>query len=367
MQIDFYSHYVKLIKEHIILSDTKELAIFPLGKQGVLFKNILNNVFGIKEQYIIDNMLCQYREDVISDEELKKIDCNNLTVVLTATDESLNHRMEEKLVTINKNIRVINVLDPIVLHATGKEQYFREIKDLLRVKHVISDNKYIRVGRMNDGGYVMLDDFNKDMRAYSFGISDDISWDKEMVERCGLEVFMYDHTIKGLPEYNKNFHYLKMGISSEDDVEKHLLSMNSILTNNGDIDNKNLILKMDVEGAEYDFLCNTPSEIIDNFKQIVIEFHNITKMKNKEKLFESLNKLNETHQIVWIHGNNCDFSEIDDGIVVPNAVEALYLNRRYYEFEDKEVYFPWEIDQSNRYKLRDIQLGNWGKSDNVIS
>ena len=52
----------------------------------------------------------------------------------------------------------------------------------------------VRTGKHYDGGYIMLDDFHAGDIAYSFGICDDVSWDKDMASR-GYDIFMYDHTI----------------------------------------------------------------------------------------------------------------------------------------------------------------------------
>ena len=54
----------------------------------------------------------------------------------------------------------------------------------------------IKYGK-HDGGYILLDDFHEGSIAYSFGISTDVTWDKEMASR-GYDVFMYDHTIDKL-------------------------------------------------------------------------------------------------------------------------------------------------------------------------
>jgi hypothetical protein len=69
----------------------------------------------------------------------------------------------------------------------------------------------IRVGRENDGGYVMLDDFSGVSAAYSLGIKDDVSWDLQMADR-GLTIYMYDHTIDALPMSHSRLHWTEAGI-----------------------------------------------------------------------------------------------------------------------------------------------------------
>jgi len=363
MQIDLYSHYVQIIKENINKYNDKELIIFPFGEQGMLFKNILNYAYGIHEKYIIDNQLCKYNKHILSLHQLKNILCEKMLFFLTTTDKDLNKELYHIIETEFPDCEIINVIEPVVIPVTNKAAWFREIIDLLAIKQLKPDRKYIRIGNMNDGGYIMLDDFNAKMHAYSFGISNDVSWDKEMAERYGISVYMYDHTISRLPEYNEKFHYYKAGISGKDDYINNVYSMKTLLKNNDDITNKNLVLKMDVEGAEYGFLEITPSAIIDNFRQIVLELHNITRLENKDNVKKGLKKLNETHQAVWVHGNNFNYAEFDNNIIMPNTIEVLYLNKNYYGFTESEVYFPWELDNPNRNMLNDFILGNWGKTN----
>ncbi len=72
---------------------------------------------------------------------------------------------------------------------------------------VLNKNK-IRVGREYDSGYVMINDLTNTI-PYSFGISDDVSWGYDIANR-GMDVYMYDQTINGLPAEYKHFHFLKL-------------------------------------------------------------------------------------------------------------------------------------------------------------
>ena len=90
-------------------------------------------------------------------------------------------------------------------------EYYRELHSLLHIAKVEGFD-LVRTGKHNDGGYIMLDDFHAENIAYSFGICDDVSWDKDMASR-GYDFFMYDHTIDRLPEENPRFHWSKLGIA----------------------------------------------------------------------------------------------------------------------------------------------------------
>jgi len=104
----------------------------------------------------------------------------------------------------------------------------------------------IRVGRPNDGGYVMVDDFAGIRTALSLGINDDVSWDLGMATRQ-IRVRQFDHTVDGPPEPHPAFEFHKRRITPTDDGNG--VSIATLLRqcrSEGD----QAILKIDIEGDE---------------------------------------------------------------------------------------------------------------------
>ena len=106
-------------------------------------------------------------------------------------------------------------------------------------------------------------------------------------------------------------------------------------------DEKDFILKCDIEGSEWDILESCNEEDLSKFRQIVIEFHHFIQSNNSDVLDKYLNvlkKINKTHQSINVHGNNCgpwSFKKMD----LPNVLEITYLRKTDYEFKnfDKEL------------------------------
>ena len=234
---------------------------------------------------------------------------------------------------------------------------------LLTIKDIEdSVHAFCRIGRDFDGGYVMYDDFDSyNVKiAYSFGINDDVSWDKDMAKKC-FNIFMYDHTIKALPEENEFFHYFHLGIGDKDDCQRELMSLQTILQTNGHENVSGMILKMDVEGAEWSVLSKISSSILKQFKQIVIEFHNLNQPELYSDICLSLEKINLTHQLVHIHANNYRLGVKAGKYILPDVLEATYLNRDLYKFKDSTKSLPVRQDMPNDKECPDIILGNWNK------
>ena len=75
---------------------------------------------------------------------------------------------------------------------------------LIYPKKVVGKNKIYLIGK-TDGSYITLDYFENIKIAYSFGIANIIQFDTELAKR-NIDIYMYDHTINGLPYENPKFH-----------------------------------------------------------------------------------------------------------------------------------------------------------------
>lgn len=238
-------------------------------------------------------------------------------------------------------------------------EYYKELKNVLKIKRVKNYPK-IRVGaQQHDGGYIMIYDFIPDGVAYSFGICNDVSWDTNMAQ-YGYDIYMYDHTIDQLPQHNNHFHFFKEGIAGTDMENQPLKTLQYYVNLNNHQDKKNMILKMDVEGAEYEFLETVDSELLKQFDQIAFEFHNLVRPSSADKAVRLLKKLNSTHQLVHLHGNNSGYLLKIGNTIFPDVVEALYVNKEKYEtVDDKFLSLPTPLDTACDMGRPDVNLGMW--------
>ena len=223
------------------------------------------------------------------------------------------------------------------------------------------DLRYVRVGRPHDGGYVMVDDFSETKTIYSCGINDDVSWDLDMTTRSEADIYMYDHTIEGLPQEHVKFHFFRTGITGiYDQQHPELETLPRLLEKNGHKDDYNILLKMDIEGSEYGVFSEIDRETLLHFSQIVIEFHSLFSRELENVICYTLDRLNATHQLVHVHANNCDVAVCHGGKMLPKTLEATYLRKNRYQFKKSDRFFPTEIDQQNTIYKPEIILGYWG-------
>jgi len=211
-----------------------------------------------------------------------------------------------------------------------------------------------RFGSNNDGGYVICDNIGPYDCYISAGVSNEESFSRDFIKANNMNRFnsyAFDGTIQNYPyNYTKDITFIKKNISSISDSNNANLSY---LINNY----KNIFLKMDIEGCEYEWINSLDDISLQKFKQIVIEFHNIyddhnTKLEDKIKSFS---KLSETHYLVHIHGNN--YSGVNE-YKIPSVIEATYIRKNVLNTypELNKYHLPCILDRPNSTGNPDYDL-----------
>lgn len=181
-----------------------------------------------------------------------------------------------------------------------------------------------RVGRANDGGYIMLKPFSREKIAYSFGICDDVSWDIDMAEN-GYQIYQYDHTIDRLPQEHDSFHWHKLGLTGGEETDDKK-GLETLLAKNGHTDTTGMLLKMDIEGDEWGVFAGCPRNVLEQFDQIVVEFYNCA-FGNRPLILRALEKLNDSFAVVHVHANNYRPNNYCGNLTLPDVLEVTYVRR----------------------------------------
>ena len=283
-----------------------------------------------------NNQLKKEYKSIFNDNKSLKQDINNYNNKIKLIEKAQNLQQ----IKINYLSNYINNI------------YSFDIINIFRPMKVLGYQK-IRIGRKSDGGYVILNDFKDIQIAYSFGISREISFEKELADR-NIDIYMYDHTISGLPFQNKRFHWKKMGLSSKFTANSNMKTLKELLTENGHLKQQNMILKIDIESSEWNVFQELTPDIIKQFKLIVGEFH--FSLRNKNKYLNILKKIEITHQIIHLHCNNCGNLILDYyGYNLCSLLEITFVQKKDYQFSKFNSSFPLEgIDYKNCKNKKDF-------------
>lgn len=224
---------------------------------------------------------------------------------------------------------------------------------------------YVRIGKHHDGGYVMVDNLTPDTvdAAYGFGISRDTSWDRAIADR-GINVLLFDHNVPVLPTIGPGARAFAIGLTGHRQGPS-LRTLAELLAEHGHATAKRLILKMDIEGAEWDVLNEVPGTVLDQFSQIVIEFHELTSAVHRADRFAdvvtALTRLNETHQSVHVHGNCARLPLWIGPLVLPDLLEVTFVRRKDWDgrLAPCRRQFPTALDEPSIERWPDIFLGSF--------
>ena len=184
-----------------------------------------------------------------------------------------------------------------------------------------------RVGNEGDGGYIMYSNFSGNEVLISAGIGEDVSWDFHMLNTFAAKaVIQIDHTIGGKPprEDSRVIFIDKMlkGYDSQESVTLGWL-INRLPQAHP------RILKIDIEGSEWEVFAATTLSDLSTFDQICVEFHNLHEVifEDNPHYLETMAKLATNHAPIHVHANNWGAYEIIANRPVPDVLEVTYLSR----------------------------------------
>lgn len=200
-----------------------------------------------------------------------------------------------------------------------------EIRTLLKVSQ-LPGNNYTRFGDDLDGGYVLSSEIRSRTNCISIGAGTNISFDSAISRMVG-EVHLYDHTIQTLPQVApKNVKFFQQGLGTK--TLGDYLSLEDCVAKFPT--ESRLILKIDIEGAEWHILDADDLIELSRFDQIAIEFHDFYKVTDEayyRKVIRVLKKLNESHQVINVHANNWGKFEIVANVPFADVLEVSYISK----------------------------------------
>ena len=236
------------------------------------------------------------------------------------------------LATVEKRFSSIDPIGMIALRSLL-------IPNADKVKHSLT-----RFGSENDGGYLLFSEIGINTDLLSFGIGDNLDFEEEMAPRVN-RILAFDGSIDELP---KNV----LGLEFRNKYVGDVTSINSVSITEiiPEMKSDRLILKIDIEGAEWKVLGQLTEVHLARFDQIVGEFHGLSSVRSNQELLEKIQILERLHSnftLINSHPNNWSPYRVIKGVPVPDAVELTFLrNEIFSNFIDKGM--GVEVSNLNR-------------------
>jgi len=208
---------------------------------------------------------------------------------------------------------------------TGSPEQRETLYQLLRPV-ALSNCQLQRFGEAHDGGYLLCANLLNDVQTgYSYGINGYDQWGCDVSTRRRVPVHQYDCFNTTRPVCsggNTIFHNECVGDSAFKQEGRIFDTMQSQVAKNGD-GGKSIVLKIDVEGAEWGAFLTAPDEFLSRIDQIAVEFHGI----DDQKSVAAVRRLKQFFEVAQTHFNNATcFGGMKP---FPSwAYEVLFVNKR---------------------------------------
>jgi FkbM family methyltransferase len=211
----------------------------------------------------------------------------------------------------------------------------------------------IRIGGDHDGAYLVPDDLDGIEACFSPGANRVKYFEDFLTDRYGIKSYMADFSCdvdefktplrEGMQTFLKKWLDVTPG---EDNISlKDWIRDNDV---SGD-----LLLQMDIEGAEYRNVLATPDDTLARFRVVVLEVHGLRAMLDGPSLRGAIapffDKLARNFTTVHAHPNNCcgDFVVPGTDVRIPHVLElTLVRNDRFSPASAGPPSLPHPLDVS---------------------
>jgi hypothetical protein len=225
-----------------------------------------------------------------------------------------------------------------------------------RLRPVDCGKELIRLGGAGDGGYLVPNDLDGIEYCFSPGVSTTSDFE-DAVANLGIKSFLADYSVNAPSINSPEFTFDKKFVGAFDNEKFFTLSTwkeKYLKGYTGD-----LLLQMDIEGAEYPVILSTPSELLSQFRILVIEVHYLDRLFDPccIDFFASwVDKLLQSFSVVHIHPNNFYGSAKRGNIEIPRLLEFTFLNRARIANATPARSFPHPLDAPNVSYRRELEL-----------
>ena len=191
-----------------------------------------------------------------------------------------------------------------------------------------------RFGERNDGGYLMCGNLLDAAQAgYSYGISGYDGWGCEISNRSKIPMHQYDCFNTDRPWCFRGetvFHEECVAGAASSMDGRPFDTVQSQFARNGDTA-KRIVLKIDVEGAEWDSILAMPDATLQQIDQMAVEFHweedDALGWAHDTRYTRAVARLKQFFEIGHLHYNNA--SCVGDLAPFPSfAYEVLFVSKR---------------------------------------
>jgi len=222
------------------------------------------------------------------------------------------------------------------------------------------DTELIRMGAASDGGYLIPNDLDGITSCFSPGVDNIASFEQALATRS-IGSHLADFSVDTPPPKTSALSFEKKYIDAV--THGHFISLEDwVNTYEPQSTGDSLILQMDIEGSEYKSLLACPEYILNKFRIMVIEFHQVESWSQVDffSIVEAVfAKLLQTHSVVHSHPNNVMGLVDLNGFLAPRVFEMTFYTTNKVR-SSTFASLPHPLDQSNVVEMPPLEFpSNW--------
>jgi hypothetical protein len=213
----------------------------------------------------------------------------------------------------------------------------------------------IRCGGDADGAYLLPDDLDGIGALFSPGVEAVATFERDMAAR-GMICYMADASVTAPPLDNPAFRFEAKFLGLRDTDEFTTIDSWVDRYEPGDHD---LLLQIDIEGAEWVVMSNMSEHLLRRLRIIVIEAHSLGQLADqygRQTVVEVMERLLRTHHLVHNHPNNWGRLYKRGDILIPDVMEMTFLRKDRAVPTGYVTAFPHPLDIVNGPHLPPIPL-----------
>jgi hypothetical protein len=216
----------------------------------------------------------------------------------------------------------------------------------------------IRVGGPRDGGYLVPNDLAGIAACFSPGVGPVASFEEALLRDHGVPSLLADGSVAGPPPGFVPLSFIQRYLGPVDDAGSIRLDT-WVRSWPGFSHGTDLLLQIDIEGAEYVTLLGVSEQLLARFRVIVLELHSIESWAHPDfmRIAEALlDRLLARFHLVHSHPNNCCGITNIDGVLAPRVLELTFLRKDRSPALGPCREFPHPLDAGNLADVADLPL-----------
>lgn len=188
----------------------------------------------------------------------------------------------------------------------------------------------VMIGDGRDGTYVIPNDLVGVVKCFSPGVGPSSQFEEAIYDLYGIKSYMIDASVPCVPSNRDDFYVFEKKYLGATTYENFIDINTWVKKYVAEESNEDLLLQMDIEGAEFSALLSCPQDVLSRFRIIALEIHFLDALNLEffaSIIEQTLRKLEANFQVVYAHANNCCGFVKVGSYSLPRVIEVTLIRK----------------------------------------